>query len=103
MASNNYQIQLTDKCRQRLAEIESLDHIDEALAGIYRLLAQNPYAFGFVPPLAEMRFVKTRLYVGDDFVIPPLTLFFKIYEDDQIVKILDVYPQKGFGDVDEDF
>lgn len=97
MALNDYDITHTEKCLEKMREIE---HVDEALAAVYDSLRKNPYAFGIVPPLAAMRFAKTVLYLGDGFTVPPLTIFFTVIEDGKIVKILDVLVRPGFGNLD---
>ena len=79
--------------------IEAIPHIHEALEVVYAGLRKNPYAFGVVPPLAQLRYAKTPFYLSGDFSVPPLTIYFTIIEDDQIVRIFDVMKRPGFGEL----
>jgi hypothetical protein len=97
---DEYDVQFTPNCLNKLEQIAPLEHIDEALAEVYHVMRTNPHAFNFVPPLTHWRAAKTKLYVREGVVVQPMTLYFVVKEDQRIVKIVDVLIRRGFGDLD---
>jgi hypothetical protein len=97
---NEYKIEFTERCLQKMAEIEEIPHIHEALEAVYKGLRHNPYVFNPAYPLVSLRAVKTQYYLRENFSVPPLVIYFTIIEDDKIVRILEVLKSHGFGELD---
>ena len=96
---SEYSIEFSPKCLEKIGEIESIPHIDEALQAVYSALAENPYSFPIAPP-STIRAAKTKFYLREHFSVPPLIIYFTIVEDDKIVRIIDVL-SRGFGDLED--
>jgi hypothetical protein len=97
---DEFTLQFTPNCLNKLEAIAQLEDIDEALEEVYYSLRKNPYAFKVVPPLTHWRVAITKLYLREGLTIPPLSIYFVIKEEEKIVKIVDVMIRRGFGDLD---
>lgn len=100
MVLGEYQIEFTEPCLDKMARIEKLPYVHEAFEAVKMALSKNPYAFKSCLPLAELRYAKTKLYVRNNCVVPPMIFYFKIVEDDKLVRVFSVEQDSGFGDLD---
>jgi hypothetical protein len=88
-----FSIEFTESCQSKLDEIRRNYAIDAGLEVLLEALAIDPHVFPFVPPLVIWRAAKTQPYIHKGYLVPGLTFFFKIIEDDLIVKMVDVLVQ----------
>ena len=82
-----------------MQQIETLPHVFEAFQSVQEGLEKKPHAFGICPPLAELRYAKTRFYLREEFSVPPMTFYFTINEDEKTVQVFAVQQDSGFGDL----
>jgi hypothetical protein len=99
MGWSEYLLEFTDNCQKQMAEIEKIEHVHEAIEIVKASLRKNPYVFGVCPPLANLRYAKTSLYVREGLVVPPLVFYFTIEEDEKKVRLFSVKTDKGFGNL----
>ncbi|MBI1258412.1 MAG: hypothetical protein GC204_13155 [Chloroflexi bacterium] len=77
-----------------------LGHFRKALNIVFHLLARNPT---FNPVVAtgaavEVRIAKTEVFVeADGLVVPPLQIYYVIWEDEKVVELIKIEKRPGFG------
>ncbi len=81
------------------AEGLRLKHFRKALTITFHTLAHNPRTYPAIPSDAsvEIRQATTDLYVDDEVVVPPLQIYFVIWEDEKVVDLIDIKKRRGFG------
>jgi hypothetical protein len=88
-----YKIEYAHSCKEKLQKAEELCKESEILEVVRRGLEINPYAFKEhrqAPPLASIRYVKTLEHQRGGIVIPPITFYFIIKEEEKIVRVLEI-------------
>ena len=95
--------------QRKLAELVPPEPISEILRTVKLALGENPYVFGpsilvdAFETVTNIRSVRTRIYLGETGIAPPLVILFGIQEDEKKVFLLDIAQRSGFGLDQADF
>jgi hypothetical protein len=104
MAGNGYVLREHPDYTEQLGQIATaeqleLRHFRKALNITFHVLGRDPTTYPVVETGAavEIRIAKTEVYIDDGIVVPPLQIYYVIWEDEQVVELINIEKRRGFG------